>query len=899
VSFFNLERRIVILTAVMLLFGSILIIMIYRQTDKQLKDEFLLNGNILIQMLDVKYIKVLTGSTDDYVLDEFQYLHSKFREMIHLNDVYQYIYVMRKNDKGEIVFLIDVGNVDNPQYDPSLPGEIYEETNEGIDFVYTQRLPVVYGPVTDRFGSWVSALFPIIDPESDEMIGFLGMDKDAFSWKLRVVEKLAFPIFFIILIYYLSILSFKISKQKHYISQRSERLNKQKLTISDLTLSEEFNSNDFTKKLELICEKVSICMSVEMVSIWFLKKNSDVMECQALYSLNNHDFTSGIEVDLGVFENFIEERFNKESIIALENVKKDKQFYDCYLKHDEDGQSIKSVIYASFYENRRLSGYLAIENYKNYREWTADEEIFIDNITAIIQQLVERFNKEKAEIELIQTNNRFLKTLDSMMDGFIYFDKDLFCKYINNKTAEIFGIPYKNYVNVEIWDIIPHEFLDFLRDLIQLSLFEKKEQMKTEFVKSLNKWIEFRVYTVDNDIACIFMDVTFEKQKEKIFLENQRLSVIGETTTSFAHDFNNYLQVILANIQVMNSKLEDHVSRCPNDQLVKYSFQDKMRKHINTIQTVTNDAATRVQILQRYAGSKQSTSEYNKINLNIVVQEAILQSKTVWKTEPERYGIAIDIKEKYSITPDIFGNDSELRSVIYGLIQNSVEAMPNGGTITFETKDSEEGVYLLISDTGSGINNDILDKIFEPFFTTKSFNIGKGLGLSNAYSIISEHNGTMRVFNTKIGGGTTFEIVLPYFESNGQQTTKSLKKEKEIVSIMWVDDDEIIRNIAEDMIADIGHEVITAESGQKALEILQNKKFDILLTDIGMPNMNGWQLIEKINEIGKENMKIAVISGWGAQIPDSQKEEYGVEYVLSKPVKLAQLKKLIDDCMDY
>ena len=892
----KIDKQLIFVTAVVIVLGSILIALIYRQTNNQLKNDFLLNTMIFTSMLDVEDIKLLTGSTDDYSLREFQNLHSKFREIINISGLFQYIYIMKDIDYGQMIFLIDVGNENMRNYDPSLPGEIYHDVTDEMLTLYITKKPIIYGPVTDSWGHWVTALVPIIDPDTNEMIAFLGIDKDARAWRIQIAEKLAFPIFLVILIYYLTILSFKITKHKNSITKRSERLNIQKQIISELTLSEEFHSNNFLKKLELICQKVSDIMSVEVVSIWFVQGSSDVMECRALYTIQTQGFTPGSSVDLGIFENFIEERFNKNRVIAIDDVKKDKQFMKCYLEYDERGSEIKSVIYGSFYDNRRLKGYISLENYEKQRQWATDEEIFIDNITALIQQILERDNKEKTEIELIQTNYRFLNTLNKMMDGFIYFDKNLVCKYINSRTIEIFALSSINYIDKEIWDIIPEEFFDFLRDMIQISLYQKKEQIKTEFVHSLNKWIEFRVYSVDNDIACIFLDVSREKQKEKIFLENQRLSAIGETTTSFAHDFNNYLQVILANIQVMDSKLLEHIAGCSQDKHIKENFLVNMKKHINTIQLATNDAATRVSILQRFAGAKSAESQYNLINLIHLVQEALIQSIGLWKTEPEREGISIQIIEKYKKTEDILGNEGELRSVVYSLIQNAVEAMPQGGIINIETGSNEDGVYLHVGDSGCGMKPHVIEKIFEPFFTTKSLDIGKGLGLSNAFSIITEHRGCIKVLSSDIGFGTTFEIVLPFppiIHDKNDET--KIETDKKSIQILWVDDDEIIRSIAVEMFLDLGFDLTTAESGEIALDILHKKEFDILLTDIGMPKMNGWQLIEKIDENGRGNMKIAVISGWGSQISDTQKRQYNIEHVLSKPVKLETLRKLVEE----
>lgn len=116
-------------------------------------------------------------------------------------------------------------------------------------------------------------------------------------------------------------------------------------------------------------------------------------------------------------------------------------------------------------------------------------------------------------------------------------------------------------------------------------------------------------------------------------------------------------------------------------------------------------------------------------------------------------------------------------------------------------------------------------------------------------------------------------------------------------NILWVDDDKMIREIAGEMLEVLGHNGVIAENGYQALELLNNKKFDLVITDIGMPDMNGWLLAEKIKEKYFGEIKVAVITGWNKELNEEEKNKCGVDYILVKPIKLANLESLINDAL--
>ena len=379
-----------------------------------------------------------------------------------------------------------------------------------------------------------------------------------------------------------------------------------------------------------------------------------------------------------------------------------------------------------------------------------------------------------------------------------------------------------------------------------------------------------------NNIASTLSQIISKQEKDKILLEYQRLSAVFDITNSFSHDFNNYLQVVLSNIEILNKKLDSN---------------DDAKNHLRTMQLSTNDAATRVQLLQRFSGTKNKASIYDRVNINNVLSDAIKQTVHVLKQNVNN----VNIIEKYSDISDILGNESELRTVFINLIENSIDAMPNGGEITIETSLIADNVSIKITDTGEGMTQDTVNRVFEPFFTTRGYAAGKGLGLVEVYNITHEHSGTVTVLSAKLGEGSCFEITLPLHDFNQSDDDQDMVLDNVIPNILWVDDEALIREIGFDMLESINCSATTAESGKQALELLASHDYDLLLTDIGMPEMDGWQLINKVHELYPNKMKIVIISGWGAQITNEQIAKNKVNSVLPKPVKMSELKKVIDE----
>ena len=260
------------------------------------------------------------------------------------------------------------------------------------------------------------------------------------------------------------------------------------------------------------------------------------------------------------------------------------------------------------------------------------------------------------------------------------------------------------------------------------------------------------------------------------------------------------------------------------------------------------------------------------------------------KALAEAKGIQIEIVTDFESIPMIEGQESELRQLFTNLIFNAVDAMPEGGEITIKTRSRERYVAVEISDTGVGMDEETRTKIFEPFFTTKPE--GSGLGLSICRRIVAEHGGSIQVESAP-GEGTTFIVILPVAEAYLQAVEGEIgEREVPPKRILVVDDERVVRQVITDMLSELGHESITAESGLEGLETFRKERFDLVLTDLGMPGMNGLQLARLMRSIDDQT-PIVLLTGWGDTIDEEEAKRHGIWKVISKPVRMDELKDLI------
>jgi len=357
-------------------------------------------------------------------------------------------------------------------------------------------------------------------------------------------------------------------------------------------------------------------------------------------------------------------------------------------------------------------------------------------------------------------------------------------------------------------------------------------------------------------------------------LQAEKLRSLAEMASGVAHDFNNALAAILGNTQLLLHTVQD----------------EETKEALEIIEKVAKDSAQTVRRLQDFT-RKRVHQELFKVDINSIIKDSIEITKPKWKDEVQSRGVHIEIVSNFEEIPSVSGNASELREVVTNMIFNAIEAMPEGGKIEIHTFQKRKKVFIQISDTGMGIAGEVKKKIFEPFFTTKPFT-NTGLGLSMSYGIIKRYGGEIEV-ESKVGHGTTFTIILPIGEKVEEKATDSpaiIKGRK--ARILVIDDEEFVRSVLSRTLAQVNHQVTLAEDGEKGVQLFKEGKFDIVLTDLGMPGISGWEVCRRIKGISPHT-PVGMITGWGAEMSRSKMEEYGLDFIISKPFDFNQILNVV------
>ncbi len=424
----------------------------------------------------------------------------------------------------------------------------------------------------------------------------------------------------------------------------------------------------------------------------------------------------------------------------------------------------------------------------------------------------------------------------------------------------------------------------------QESVWLKKDgqQIFVEFNLSLLKDKDSTIVGGVNFIR----DVTEKKKMEQQLLQSEKLKSLGELAGGVAHDFNNILAAILGRVQLLRKQLAP-----PMGKTEKRGSAIDLEKGLEIIERASLDGAETVRRIQEFCRRRSDQKDFVQVDINELIENALEFTKVKWADEVQSRGIKIEISKALSSLPPIMGSASELREVFTNLINNAVDALPRGGEIRVQSCMNTEWAEITIEDTGGGIPLSIKGRIFDPFFTTKGPQ-STGLGLSVSYGIINRHHGTITAESLE-GKGTVFTIKLPI---SGKADTKEDLREKVIpmqgrhkkARILVIDDEADVRELLRDILSDAGHDVEMAHNGCEGIEMFEKQAYDLVLTDLGMPVMSGWEVAGKIRQMNK-CVPIALVTGWNVVLDDAAMHSSGVNLVVHKPFQVDQVLNLVKE----
>jgi PAS domain S-box-containing protein len=346
--------------------------------------------------------------------------------------------------------------------------------------------------------------------------------------------------------------------------------------------------------------------------------------------------------------------------------------------------------------------------------------------------------------------------------------------------------------------------------------------------------------------------------------EAERLRALGEMASGVAHDFNNLLGVILGRTDLM-------IGRLP-------AGESSMHTDLDVVRQAALDGAETVKRLQAFSGVARLTQK-GSADVNKVLRDAVEFTRPRWRDAAQQRGVTIEVLVEPGDVPPAVGGAPELREVLVNLLFNAVDAMPHGGSVTLRSWSADGRVFVCVADTGVGMTETVRRKVFEPFFTTKGSR-GAGLGLSASYGIISRMGGRITVESAPYQG-TTFTIDLPAGEPVPAAPARP-KERVQPLTLLLVDDEPQMLRTTKMMLEIEGHRVVAVPGGRAALEAIEAESFDAVLTDLGMPEINGLQLAETLRARG-HIQPVLLITGWGLELESDRVQSVGVTDILPKP----------------
>ena len=375
------------------------------------------------------------------------------------------------------------------------------------------------------------------------------------------------------------------------------------------------------------------------------------------------------------------------------------------------------------------------------------------------------------------------------------------------------------------------------------------------------------------------------RQAQQALIQQERLRALGQMASGIAHDINN----AVSPISLYTDLLLAHET----------TLSDSAREQLETIRRAIEDVARTVARMREFYRPHEPELQSGDIDMNELARQVIELTRARWSDQPQRRGVMIELRTELAPNlPLIRGADNEIRDALTNLIFNAVDAMSDGGSLevrTSATDPKSPRVRLEVIDTGSGMDEETRKRCLEPFFTTKGER-GTGLGLAMVYGMAQRHRAELEI-DSQTGRGTTIRLLFPVSEdSHNQQGAPAPKSAAPVrsVRILVIDDDPMLSQSLRNTLQAEGHEVTIASGGRAGIETFQAalrtaKSFDAVITDLGMPYVDGRQVSRAIRALSAD-VPIIMLTGWGRNLLADTTPPPEVNRLLNKPPRLSELR---------
>lgn len=385
------------------------------------------------------------------------------------------------------------------------------------------------------------------------------------------------------------------------------------------------------------------------------------------------------------------------------------------------------------------------------------------------------------------------------------------------------------------------------------------------------------------------------RRTQATVLQQERLKALGQMASGIAHDVNNALSPVIGFA----------------DLILKgdYGLKADAKRYLGHIRTAGEDIAHIVARLREFYRTREVNESLQQLSLNTLVEQVVDMTRPRWRDIPQSNGITIEVQTALaSDLPRLAGIESEIREAITNLVLNAVDAMPSGGRITISTRVIRDNgtdkkgkqqplkTAIEITDSGTGMDEETRKRCLEPFFSTKGKR-GTGLGLAMVYGVMERHAGGIEI-QSELGKGTTFRLIFPVRTSTPtSEPEKDGGVKVEPMQILCIDDESLLRELLKEILERDGHEVVLSDNGQSGLDEFRiaserNRPFDLVITDLGMPYLDGRQVAKTI-KLESPRTPVLMLTGWGAFMKEDGSGPTEVDGILSKPPRSREIRDML------
>ncbi len=710
--------------------------------------------------------------------------------------------------------------------------------------------------------------------------------------------------------------------EEERVRGRQDMLPEDVQSLTQATFQAFGSTLDLEELLATVLQEVRRVLDVDGVSVWLSDPQTGELICREMAGLQS-DIVRGWRLAPGAgFVGWVAQ--HGRGLIVADAQHDERHFKDV---DRQTGLAIRSLLGVPLRVKGEVIGVLeAVDTEAGRFEGTdqrllaslaAPAAIAIQNARLYEEAEAEIAERKRAEEALRESRREYKWLLESMINAFVVydsvFDEDgtfVSCRYVyvNRAYEEIVGVTNEGVRGKTVHDVFPGTEDSWIERYGRAAVTGEREtfEMYHDPTKKLYHCTVYRPWDTPDRFCVVFDDITEEKEMEEQLRRQERLAAVGQLAAGIAHDFRNLLATILIYAE-MDLKMPGLPSR--------------LKDHLRVIVEESNRATDLVQQILDF--SSRAMIAPHALDLRAFISERL---NVLRRTIPENVRISLETEEQANAFT-VRADAARLQQVLTNLALNARDAMPEGGELRFALSRLElvageapplagmeagseptAWICLAVSDTGTGMTEEVQEHLFEPFFTTKEVNEGTGLGLAQVYGIIRQHEGAIDVESAP-GQGTTFRIYLPAHEEEahegGADARDTAPAPGEGETILLVEDNETLRRAAQAALESLGYRVVTAANGHEALALCRSPRWtaggpsiDLVVTDIVMPEMGGEALMRELTVRGGHpgrwfDLKAVGITGYGVEGVTEDLREVGFVEVVHKPLDIEELAQAI------